>query len=187
VALVVEREEPGHVYKEQRPVYYINKVLSDCDTCYNQVQKLLYAILITEHKLVHYFESLLVRVVTSYGLGEIVSNHISMRRISKWALELMGLDITYILQTTIKSQALADFMAEWTETQQLPAPVTWEHWSMYFNDSFTLNGTGGGIVLISPKGEQLLYVIRLHFHATNNVVQYEALVNDLRIAVEIGV
>jgi hypothetical protein len=33
--LVVEREEPGHVYKVQQPVYYISKVLSDCKTCYN--------------------------------------------------------------------------------------------------------------------------------------------------------
>jgi hypothetical protein len=40
-ALVVEREEPGHVYKVQRPIYYISKVISDCKTHYNQVQKLL--------------------------------------------------------------------------------------------------------------------------------------------------
>jgi hypothetical protein len=47
-ALVVEQEEPGHVYKVQRPVYYISKVLYDYETRYNQVQKLLYAI-IEEH------------------------------------------------------------------------------------------------------------------------------------------
>jgi hypothetical protein len=34
-ALVVEREEPGHVYMVQRPVYYISMVLSDCETRYN--------------------------------------------------------------------------------------------------------------------------------------------------------
>jgi hypothetical protein len=54
-ALVVEREEPEHVYKVHMLVYYINKVLSDCETHYNQVQKLLYAILITKRKLLHYF------------------------------------------------------------------------------------------------------------------------------------
>jgi ribonuclease HI len=81
---------------------------------------------------------------------------------------------------------MADFMAEWTETQQ-PPPVTQEHWSMYFDGSFTLNGAGGGIVLISPKGDHFLNVIRLYFCTTNNVVEYEALVNDLRIAVELGV
>jgi hypothetical protein len=36
-AIVVEWEEPGHVYKVQQPVYYISKVLSDCETRYNQV------------------------------------------------------------------------------------------------------------------------------------------------------
>jgi hypothetical protein len=51
--LVVEREEPGHVYKVQRPVYYISKVLPDCKTRYNQVQKLLYTILITKRKVLH--------------------------------------------------------------------------------------------------------------------------------------
>jgi hypothetical protein len=34
-ALVVEWEEPGHVYKVQRLVYYISKFLSDCETSYN--------------------------------------------------------------------------------------------------------------------------------------------------------
>jgi ribonuclease HI len=48
-------------------------------------------------------------------------------------------------------------------------------------------GLGGGIVLISPKGARLLYVIRLHFCATNNVVKYEALINGLRITSELGV
>jgi hypothetical protein len=38
-----------------------------------------------------------------------------MERIAKWALKLMRLDITYISQTAIKFQALADFVAEWTE------------------------------------------------------------------------
>jgi hypothetical protein len=56
-ALVVEQEEPGHVYKVQRMIYYISHVLSDCETHYNQVQKLLYAILIMKCKLLHYFES----------------------------------------------------------------------------------------------------------------------------------
>jgi ribonuclease HI len=125
-------------------------------------------------------------VVTSYGLGKIVGNRLTMGRIAKWALEFMELDITYVPQTVIKSQALADFMAEWTETHKSLAPVTQEHKSMYFNDSFTLNWIRGGTVLISPKGDRLLYVIRLHFHAINNVAEYEVLVNSLHIDVELG-
>jgi ribonuclease HI len=58
---------------------------------------------------------------------------------------------------------------------------------MYFDGSFTLNGAGGGMVLISPKGDRLLHVIWLHFRTTNNVAEYEALVNGLCITVELGV
>jgi hypothetical protein len=36
-ALVVEREEPKRLYKVQRLLYYISKVLSDCETRYNEV------------------------------------------------------------------------------------------------------------------------------------------------------
>jgi hypothetical protein len=82
-ALVVEQEEPRNVYKLQRSVYYISKVLSDCEPRYNQVQKLLYDVLIIECKLLHYFESHQVRVVTSYGLREIVGNRLTMGRIAK--------------------------------------------------------------------------------------------------------
>jgi hypothetical protein len=112
MSLVVEREEPVHVYKVQRPIYYINKVLSNCETYYNQAQKLLYAILIMKRKLLHYFESHLVRVVMSHGLGEIVGNYLTAVRIAKWAFNLMGLHITSVPQRVIKSQALADFVPE---------------------------------------------------------------------------
>jgi ribonuclease HI len=58
---------------------------------------------------------------------------------------------------------------------------------MYFDGSFTLNCAVGGVVLISPKGDRLLYVIQLHFRTTNNVVEYESLVNGLHITTELGV
>jgi hypothetical protein len=50
-AIVVEREEEEHAYKVQRPVYYISEVLIDSKIRYAQVQKLLYALLITSRKL----------------------------------------------------------------------------------------------------------------------------------------
>jgi ribonuclease HI len=52
---------------------------------------------------------------------------------------------------------------------------------------WALNGVGGGIILVSPKGDQLVYIIQLYFHTTNNVVEYEALINSLCIATKLGV
>jgi ribonuclease HI len=58
---------------------------------------------------------------------------------------------------------------------------------MFFDGSLMNTGAGAGLLFISPLGKHLRYVLRLHFPASNNVAEYEALVNGLRIAIELGV
>jgi len=48
-------------------------------------------------------------------------------------------------------------------------------------------GAGAGLVFISPLGVRMRYAIRLHFPASNNAAEYEALVNGLHIAIELGI
>ena len=48
-------------------------------------------------------------------------------------------------------------------------------------------GLGAGIILTSPKGDKLKYMLQIHFAASNNVAKYEALVHGLRLAKEIGI
>ena len=104
------------------------------------MQKLLYALLITSRKLRHYFESHKITVVADFPLGDILHNKDATGRISKWAVELRALNIDFTPQKAIKSQALADFVAEWTEIQQ-PMPNTiLDHWKMYFDGSLKLGG-----------------------------------------------
>ena len=91
------------------------------------MQKLLYAVLMATRRLLHYFTDNEVAVVTSYTLGDIIRNRDTAGQISKWALELMGHDIRYVPHTAIKSQALTDFVAEWTEVQQPTPDVTHEY------------------------------------------------------------
>ena len=67
--IVIEHEEARHAYKVQCPVYFISEVLNEPKTHYPQVQKLLYAILITSRKLHHYFEYYKITVVTEFPLG----------------------------------------------------------------------------------------------------------------------
>jgi ribonuclease HI len=58
---------------------------------------------------------------------------------------------------------------------------------MFFDGSLMKTGAGAGLLFISPLRKHLRYVIRLHFPASNNVAEYKALVNGLRIAIELGV
>jgi ribonuclease HI len=57
----------------------------------------------------------------------------------------------------------------------------------YFDGSLMKIGAGAGLLFISPLGKHLCYVLRLHFPASNNVAEYEALLNGLCIAIELGV
>ena len=57
---------------------------------------------------------------------------------------------------------------------------------MYFDGSVMAPGSGAGVVLISPNGSWLRYAIRLHYLASNNATEYEALINGLHIAIELG-
>jgi ribonuclease HI len=135
----------------------------------------------------HYFESHPVTVVSSFPLGEIIQCREASGRIEKWAVELMGETISFAPQKAIKSQVLADFLAEWADTQLLTAPIQPKRWTMYFDGSLMKTGAGAGLLFISPLGKHVRYVLRLPFPASNNVAEYEALVNGLCITVELGV
>jgi hypothetical protein len=99
----------------------------------------------------------------------------------------MSETLSYAPRKAIKSQVLADFLAEWTNTQLSPVHLQAELWTMYFDGSLMKTGAGAGLLFISPLGVHMRYVIRLHFAASNNVAEYEALIAGLRIAVELGV
>jgi hypothetical protein len=102
-------------------------------------------------------------------------------------VELMGETLSFAPRKAIKSQVLADFLAEWVDTQLPTAPIQAELWTMYFVGSLMKSGAGAGLLFISPLGNHVRYVLRLHFPTSNNMAEYEALVNGSRIAVKLGV
>ena len=124
MAIVVEHEEVGHAYKVQCPVYFISKVLNEPKTHYPQVQKLLYDVLIMSRKLRHYFEYYKITVVTEFPLGDILCNKVANSRVIKWAIELGTYSIEFRSRPTIKSQALADFVAEGLRSKSPSPPPT---------------------------------------------------------------
>ena len=73
----------------------------------------------------------------------------------------------------IKSQVLADFIAEWTEIQMPPAVVDQEYGVMYFDGSLMKKDASAGLVFVSPLGVRMRYMVHIHFPSSNNVPEYE--------------
>ena len=126
-------------------------------------------------------------VVTEYPLGDIIRNKDANERIVKWAMELCPYSLEFVGRTTIKSQALVDFIVEWTDLSTPISQGPIEYWTMYFDGSLNIDGAGAGVLFISLTKEQLCYVLRIYFPASNNGAEYEACLHGLRIASELGV
>jgi ribonuclease HI len=58
---------------------------------------------------------------------------------------------------------------------------------MHFNGSKLLHGSRDGVTLKSPKGDELSYILKIHFPTTNNIEEYEALLHELCVAKENGI
>jgi hypothetical protein len=132
-------------------VYYISEVLSETKARYPQIQKLLYVVVLARRKLHHYFEAHPVTAV-SFPLGEIIRNPDAAGRVAKWPVELMGETLAYAPCKVIKSPILADFVAEWTDTQLPPPQIQTECWTLYFDGSVMKTGAGTACSSSHPSG-----------------------------------
>jgi hypothetical protein len=141
----------------------------------------------TTRKLKHYFLAHTVRVVSDRSLARILQSKEATERIAQWAVKIGQYDVEFVPRRAIKSQALTDFIAEWTDSDVRGIGDLPDHWIMYFNGSYTLKGAGADVVLIPPEGDMLKYAIQIEFSAINNIAEYEGLVTGLRLAKELGI
>jgi hypothetical protein len=105
-------------------------------------------------------------VVTEFPLGDILCNKDANGRIIKWTLELSPYSLEFRSHTTIKSQALVDFIVEWTDMNTHVFDSSLEHWKMYFDGSLNIDGAGVGVYFISSSRDRLSYVLWIHFKAS---------------------
>jgi ribonuclease HI len=195
-----EEETPEGTTKVQKPVYFVSTVLHDTRERYTMQQKLLYTLLIASRKLRHYFQGHPIKVFTDRPMETILRNPNVIGRVAEWAVELQPFEISFETTEVIKSKALAEFTAKWTnpftdETPKVESTLPREEalglWVMHFDGALNLPGAGAGAVLTSLSGDKIYYAIQLFFKpehkVSNNITVYKGLLAGLRAASALGI
>lgn len=141
--------------------------------------------------------------MTDQPLKKILHRPETSGRMLAWSIEISLYCLEYRPRTTIKSQALADFIAEcsFNEEQAEPGessskalenergrqPPRDFGWKLYVDGAFGVGGSGAGIMLKGPEGFKICYALHLEFTASNNIAEYEALINGMLITMEVRV
>ncbi|GAV76744.1 RNase_H domain-containing protein [Cephalotus follicularis] len=104
----------------------------------------------------------------------------------KWPVELWEYDIPYKSGLAIKAQVLVDFVIECTPTkvkiEDMGEDTPEQSFcTLYVDGSSSINGSGVGLMLISPDGWALQYALRVQFKATNSEVEYEEVIKGLTL------
>ncbi|XP_074271071.1 uncharacterized protein LOC141594993 [Silene latifolia] len=117
-------------------------------------------------------------------------------RMAKWSVHVSGYDLKFEPRTAIKSQTLADFVSDFCPALQTQADQDVlnlkedkrdQVWELHVDGASNAKGAGVGLVLKSPKGDLIVQAVRGEFKATNNEVEYEALILGLKLALDMKI
>jgi hypothetical protein len=116
------------------------------------LEKVKYAILMASRKLRHYFQSYHIIVPSSQPLKDIIRNRETTGRVGKWAAELNEFTIDFVHRSSIQSQALADFIVDWTPwAREEVHLIDDEAWTILCYGSWRTFGIGATTILILPS------------------------------------
>ncbi|KAK0576327.1 hypothetical protein LWI29_015495 [Acer saccharum] len=180
---VLVRQEDGI----QKPIYYTSKALLPAETRYSLVEKMALALITAARKLRPYFQAHKIGVYTNCPLKLILQKPEVSGRLTKWAIKLSEFDVEYLPRTAIKAQAVADFVAEFTEPSIEVARMMVEQnkkvfkWQLRVDGSSNTHGSGAGVVVSTPEGDSVECALRFDFKATNNQAEYEAFIAGLKV------
>ena len=136
----------------------------------------------TARRLSHYFQEHQIMVDNDAPISNILNNPEATGRVALWGIELSPLDIVYERRKAIKSQVLPEFLVHWMDLQLPDNPDMTQSWTMHFDGSKREAGAGAWVILTSPQGDNMKYVLRMKFRPSNNEAEYEARIHGMRMA-----
>ncbi|XP_058181250.1 uncharacterized protein LOC131299688 [Rhododendron vialii] len=154
---------------DDMPIYFTSKTLLPAQTRYLPLEKLALAFISTARKLLPYFQSHTITVLTEHPLKSLFRKADLSTRVSKWAVKLANFDIRFEPRTAIKGPILADFITELT-----------------LKDTDILNIPTPQPITESTKA-LMPCSLSIDFPATNNEAEYKALLAGLCSAVAMKV
>ncbi|GJZ45315.1 putative reverse transcriptase domain, ribonuclease H-like domain protein [Tanacetum coccineum] len=188
IVSAVLRTERG---KKQIPVYFISRTLYGAELRYPELEKLILALVYAARKLQRYFQAHPIQVLNDKPIKQILAKPEKSGRIVKWAIELREHEIEFKGRNSTKGQILANFLAETpppknretkNEEVKRKEPEPENTWKLFTDGASSFDGSGAGLMVVSPEGKEYTYALRFEFETTNNEAKYEALLAGLRIA-----
>uniref|UniRef100_A0A2N9G031 Integrase catalytic domain-containing protein n=1 Tax=Fagus sylvatica TaxID=28930 RepID=A0A2N9G031_FAGSY len=157
----------------EQPIYYVSRTLKDAESRYSGAERSCLALIYASQRLRHYF----------------------------LAHKLSQYEITAETPTAIKSQAIADLLAQFPGednsfiTDEVPGEINEiflagladSVWTLKFDGSSTATSAGAGIVLYKEGAEAVTKSFKFDFPCSNNAAEYEAYLAGLAIAYEMGI
>src|SRR3954468_4752178 len=171
----------------ERAIYYLSRTLIDAETRYNDIEKLCLCLYFSCKQLKQYINPVDVYVSAHFDvIKHMLSKPILHSRIGKWALALTEFSLTYVPLKAMKGQVVADFIVEHGLVDFSANLVEQTNWKLFFDGSSHKNGSGIGVLIISPKGLPTKFHYKMKEVCSNNEVEYEALITGLKALIDLG-
>ena len=172
-AALVRSVEDG----KKKPVYFVSKELIDVETRYTDFERIALAFRMASKKLRPYFQAHIIVVLTSYPVRAVLHKSYALGRLLKWAMKLSEFNIEYRLRSTIKGQALADFIIEMSDVQ--PWDLGEKLWILETDGLSRIVEEGAEMNLQSPKHSSITQAVKFAFVASNNEAEYDIMLLGL--------
>uniref|UniRef100_A0A2N9FTM9 Integrase catalytic domain-containing protein n=1 Tax=Fagus sylvatica TaxID=28930 RepID=A0A2N9FTM9_FAGSY len=186
----------------EQPIYYVSRTLKDAESRYSGAERSCLALIYASQRLRHYFLAHKVQLMTkSHPIKSLLQRPVLSGRLAQWLLHLSQYEITAETPTAIKSQAIADLLAQFPGednsfiTDEVPGEINEVFlagladsvWTLKFDGSSTATSAGAGIVLYKDGAEAVTKSFKFDFPCSNNAAEYEAYLAGLAIAYEMGI